>query len=174
MVFNSILVQSGVDLRDQVASFHQVAWPLLQGLFSGRSEEDNIFNELIFCDILCQVYILMMLSHWNTVNLWIEDFIHASFWLIEEWPGRMMFWILQQCIPPAVDFMGKVPEMEMIFIFNGDSLFFWQICMWISAATCLLWWGSLPSWVNDKKCAKPMSPEASFAPWDMHGIFPFL
>lgn len=23
--------------------------------------------------------------------------------------------------------------------------------------------GSLPSWVNDKKCAKPMSPEASFA-----------
>lgn len=25
--------------------------------------------------------------------------------------------------------------------------------------------GSLPSWVNDKKCAKPMSPEASFATW---------
>lgn len=41
-----------------------------------------------------------------------------------QWPGRMMFWILQQCIPPAVVFMGKVPEMEMIFCFHGDSLIF--------------------------------------------------
>ena len=38
--------------------------------------------------------------------------------------SRMMFWILQQCIPPAVDFMGKVPEMEIISS-HGDSLFFW-------------------------------------------------